>query len=321
MSAHGSAEAYEKYVQAGRLAAEAYYHALNLAKMKSDITLAELSEAGDKYIQDRSAGQINDGICHPTTAQLDYIICNNALKTGNPLKAEGSQLLKLQVGAHIDGYGAVVGGNFLLGDSLAAKKLAKAATEVAKLVLDTIKPGTTNGDLVKNVDEYMRRTLYRGVPGLLAHNHTQYDIQGPKEIDLFPSDGKPYQEGIIFEIGEVYTVEVWITDAEDPVPQPAVDLDKTLHQISPGKDISGLSAQFKEAYKCITNKVGTFPFHSRVLNNSSLVKAADDLETADVLAAYPAFTLKDRSKAVAQSIVSFVVTIDGVHVLSPSIIN
>lgn len=53
--------AHEKYVQAGRLAAEAYYHALNLAKMKSDITLAELSEAGDKYIQDRSAGQINDG--------------------------------------------------------------------------------------------------------------------------------------------------------------------------------------------------------------------------------------------------------------------
>lgn len=53
--------AYEKYVQAGRLAAEAYYHAINLAKMKSDITLAELSEAGDKYIQDRSAGQINDG--------------------------------------------------------------------------------------------------------------------------------------------------------------------------------------------------------------------------------------------------------------------
>lgn len=29
--------------------------------------------------------------------------------------------------------------SFLLGDSLAAKKLAKAATEVAKLVLDTIK--------------------------------------------------------------------------------------------------------------------------------------------------------------------------------------
>ncbi|XAO22002.1 hypothetical protein I312_100765 [Cryptococcus bacillisporus CA1280] len=321
MPAHGSAEAYEKYVQAGRLAAEAYYHALNLAKTKSDITLAELSEAGDKYIQDRSAGQINDGICHPTTAQLDYIICNNALKTGNPLKAEGSQLLKLQVGAHIDGYGAVVGGNFLLGDSLAAKKLAKAATEVAKLVLDIIKPGTTNGDLVKRVVEYMRRTSYRGVPGLLAHNHTQYDIQGPKEIDLFPSDERPYQEGIVFETGEVYTVEVWITDAEDPVPQPAVDLDKTLHQIPPSKDISGLSAQFKEAYKCITNKVGNFPFHSRVLNDSSLVKAADDLETADILAAYPAFTLKDRSKAVAQSVVSFVVTIDGVHVLSPSIID
>lgn len=53
--------AYEKYVQAGRLAAEAYYHALQLAKMNSDITLAELSEAGDKYIQDRSFGQINDG--------------------------------------------------------------------------------------------------------------------------------------------------------------------------------------------------------------------------------------------------------------------
>lgn len=29
--------------------------------------------------------------------------------------------------------------SFLLGESLAAKKLAKAATEVAKLVLDTIK--------------------------------------------------------------------------------------------------------------------------------------------------------------------------------------
>ncbi|KGB78828.2 hypothetical protein CNBG_4666 [Cryptococcus deuterogattii R265] len=313
--------------------------------MKSDVTLAELSEAGDKYIKDRSVGQINDGeilrskgdyesgrytgslsaqtlgICHPTTAQLDYIICNNALKTGNPLKAEGSQLLKLQVGAHIDGYGAVVGGNFLLGESLAAKKLAKAATEVAKLVLDTIKPGTTNGDLVKKVDEYMRRISYRGVPGLLAHNHTQYDIQGPKEIDLFPSDDKPYQEGIFFETGEVYTVEVWITDAEDPAPQPAVELDKTLHQIPPSKDISGLSAELKEAYKCITDKVGTFPFHSRVLNDSSLVKAADDLEIAEVLATYPAFTLKDRSKTVAQSVVSFVVTIDGVHVLSPSIID
>lgn len=48
-------------MQAGRLAAEAYYHAFQLAKMNSDITLAELSEAGDKYIQDRSFAQINDG--------------------------------------------------------------------------------------------------------------------------------------------------------------------------------------------------------------------------------------------------------------------
>ncbi|KIR26743.1 hypothetical protein I309_04315 [Cryptococcus deuterogattii LA55] len=245
--------------------------------MKSDVTLAELSEAGDKYIKDRSVGQINDGeilrskgdyesgrytgslsaqtlgICHPTTAQLDYIICNNALKTGNPLKAEGSQLLKLQVGAHIDGYGAVVGGNFLLGESLAAKKLAKAATEVAKLVLDTIKVSIiTSKRVVALIDNLF--------PLLLAwraswHQHTQYDIQGPKEIDLFPSDDKPYQEGIFFETGEVYTVEVWITDAEDPAPQPAVELDKTLHQIPPSKDISGLSAELKEAYKCITDKV------------------------------------------------------------------
>ncbi|AAW46615.2 expressed protein [Cryptococcus deneoformans JEC21] len=321
MSAHGSAEAYEKYVQAGRLAAEAYYHALQLAKMNSDITLAELSEAGDKYIQDRSFGQINDGICHPTTAQLDYIICNNALKSGNLLKADGSQLLKLQLGAHIDGYGAVVGGNFLLGESLAAKQLSKTATEVAKLVLDLIKPGTTNGDLVKKVDEYMRRTPYRGVPGLLAHNHTQYDIQGPKEIDLFPSGDKQHEEGITFETGEVYTVEVWITDAKDPSPQPAADLDKTLHQIPPSKDISSLSAEIKEAYNCITKKVGTFPFHTRVLGDSALVNAGDVLEAADILATYPAFTLKDRSKAVAQSVVSFIVTIDGVHVLSAPILS
>lgn len=53
--------AYNKHVQAGRLAAEAYCHALQLAKMNSSITLAELSEAGDKYIQDRSVGQINGG--------------------------------------------------------------------------------------------------------------------------------------------------------------------------------------------------------------------------------------------------------------------
>ncbi|OXG51781.1 hypothetical protein J010_02171 [Cryptococcus neoformans] len=318
MSAHGSAEAYNKYVQAGRLAAEAYCHALQLAKMNSSITLAELSEAGDKYIQDRSVGQINGGICHPTTAQLDYIICNNAVKSGNSLKADGSQLLKLQVGAHIDGYGAVVGGNFLLGEHLAAKQLSKTATEVAKLVLDAIKPGRTNRDLVKIVDEYMKRTPYRGVPGLLAHNHTQYDIQGPKEIDLFPAGDKQQEEGITFETGEVYTVEVWITDAEDPSPQPAVDLDKTLHQIPPCKDISPLSADIREAYSCITKKVGTFPFHARVLDDSALVNARNVLETANILVTYPAFTLKDRSKAVAQSVVSFIVTVDGVHVLSAS---
>lgn len=48
------------------------------------------------------------------------------------------------------------------------------------------------------------------------HQHTQYDIQGPKEIDLFPAGDKQQEEGITFETGEVYTVEVWITNAEDP---------------------------------------------------------------------------------------------------------
>lgn len=82
-----------------------------------------------------------------------------------------------------------------------------------------------------------------------------------------------------------------------------------------------MSAEIKEAYNCITKKVGTFPFHTRVLGDSALVNAGDVLEAADILATYPAFTLKDRSKAVAQSVVSFIVTIDGVHVLSAPILS
>lgn len=86
-------------------------------------------------------------------------------------------------------------------------------------------------------------------------------------------------------------------------------------------------------------QVGTFPFHTRVLGDSALVNAGDVLEAADILVTYAALwvhfhiwyerskfwrtisTLKDRSKAVAQSVVSFIVTIDGVHVLSAPILS
>lgn len=153
---------------------------------------------------------VNNCVCHfsPTKNDPDYI-----LKTGD--------VVKIDLGAHIDGFIAVVAHTLIVGASVENKATGRnadvvlAAYNAVQTALRLLKNGNSNYLVTESVQKVAESYKCKPIEGMLSHQLKQFKIDGEKTIIQNPSEAQRKEhEKCNFETHEVYAIDVIISTGE-----------------------------------------------------------------------------------------------------------
>ncbi|KAG5733109.1 Proliferation-associated protein 2G4 [Termitomyces sp. T112] len=196
--------------------------------------IIDLCIEGDKLIEAGTASVYNKPVKGVKVAKgLAFPTCisvNNAVAHFSPLASDPQSeqvlakhdVVKIQLGAQIDGFAAISAETIVVGataDAPATGRRAdvvKAAWHAAELAMRTIKVGNKNWAVTEAVGNISSAWGCKPVEGMLSCNQTQNVIDGKKRIILNPSEAQKRDfDTVTFAEGEVYGMDVLISSGED----------------------------------------------------------------------------------------------------------
>ena len=215
---------------------------------------------------------INSDAAHSTPARGD----ERVFKKGD--------LVKIDIGAHIDGYIADMAISIDLGDH---GDLIRAAREAVFNAIDVVKAGVDTARIGKVIEETIKNYGFKPVVNLSGHGLLPYIAHAPPSIYNYAT-----QKGIELEEGTVIAIEPFATDGVGKVVERGECEIYSLLNPKPLRlrTMRGIVSEISEKYK-------TLPFAKRWLNVSDLW--ISKLVREGVLREYPVLTEVSR-RAVSQ---------------------
>lgn len=235
MSEHGDSDtettiANDLVVTKYKVAAEIVNKALNAVVEKCivDATVMDLCETGDNIIITETNNvfkkekDMRRGIAFPTCISINNCICHfSPLKSDQEVKLKKGDLIKIDMGGHIDGYIAVVAHSLIVGASKEnpitgpAAECMHAAYQAAQVALRLVVPGGESDSVTESVQKVAESYKCKPVSGMLSHELKQFRIDGDKTIIQNPTEHqKKNHEKCDFEVNEVYAIDVIVSTGE-----------------------------------------------------------------------------------------------------------
>ncbi|GIX78517.1 proliferation-associated protein 2G4 [Caerostris extrusa] len=130
-------------------------------------------------------------------------------------------MVKLDLGAHIDGFVAVVAHTLVVGASKENKITGRkadvihAAHYAAEAALRLVKPAGDNNTVTDTIQKVAESFKCKPVEGMLSHQLKQFRIDGEKSIIQNPTEAQRKEhEKCEFEVHEVYAIDVLVSTGE-----------------------------------------------------------------------------------------------------------
>ncbi|BES95852.1 unnamed protein product [Nesidiocoris tenuis] len=194
-----------------------------------DASVRVICELGDTLLAEATSKvfkkekDLKKGIAFPTCISVNNCICHYS-----PLESEPEQLtlkegdvVKVDLGAHIDGFIAVVAHTVIVGlspdDQVTGRKADAmlAAHYASQIALRLLKPGNQTYAVTDAVQKVCQSYKCKPVEGMLSHQLKQGKIDGEKTIIQNPSEAqKREHEKFDLETHEVYAMDVLVSTGE-----------------------------------------------------------------------------------------------------------
>jgi curved DNA binding protein len=283
----------QQYKTAGEISAKALKKVISLAQPGAK--LLELAEAGDKELTAGCASVYNNkknmpkGISFPTSVNVNNVIANfSPLPINLPAPAASSEdgaaakengassnastsaqqelksgdILKIQLGAHIDGYASIIGETIVVGsDSVTgpAADLIKAVKTAEEVALRVMKPGATNFEVAKAIENAIKEfgPGIKPVEGMQSNLMDKDIIDGKKKIVVQPEPAQR-PDACKIEADEVYGIDLHVTTSAEG--KPKVGLYPTTIYKKTGSTYLLKMATSRKVFSEIARKAGAFPF-------------------------------------------------------------
>jgi curved DNA binding protein len=186
-------------------------------------SVVELCDLGDKVIKDgcatvyNKAKKMTKGVAFPTCISINEIVGHNS-----PLASECTQVLaegdmvKIDLGCHIDGFVAVVANTIIVGEEPASGRKADviaAARTAADCALRTLKPGNKNTQVTQLIQKVAQTFKVECVEGVLSHQMKRFVIDGNKTI-MNKSTPEQKVDEIEFLENETYAIDIVMSTGE-----------------------------------------------------------------------------------------------------------
>ena len=203
--------------------------AVALAACKPGAKIVDICNLGDKTVEeeaakfynkkDKDGNKIEKGIAFPTCISVNHQVCHNSPPSDDATVLEEGQAVKIDLGAHVDGYVAAVAHTVvLMGDmnapvTGAQADVMKAVVTAGEAAIRKLRPGVNNSEVAKAIGRVAEDFGVRVVEGVLSHNMKRYVIDGNKVILNKPSAELKADEADI-KLNEVYALDIVMSSGE-----------------------------------------------------------------------------------------------------------
>ena len=254
-------------------------------------------ELAPLYSKRKGDNKVDKGIAFPTCVSVNNCMCHYSPLPGDELVLAPGDIVKIDLGCHVDGYVAVgahtsiVGGGTISGPQANAIAAARDAVEVA---LRLLKPGHKNTEITEALSKVA--TDYGCVPseGILSHQLKRFIIDGSKVI-ISRSSAKEEQvkvEEFEFEAGQVFALDV-VMSTGTGLPR-ETEARTTIFKRKLEHNYQLKMKASRSVFSEINQKFPTMPFTLRALAEQGKAKLGmTELISHDLVAQYPVLYEKE----------------------------
>jgi curved DNA binding protein len=253
----------------------------------------ELCELGDKLVKDATAavynkGKIDKGLAFPTCISVNNCVghfsplgseCTDTLKDGD--------IVKIDLGCHIDGFIAVVATTVAVGQSVVEGKAADvimAARTAAEAAVKMLKPGGDNENVTRVIQKIADIYGCQPVEGVLSHQMKRFVIDGNKVI-LNKSNPEHKVEIAKFEENEVYGVDIVMSTGDGKARE--LDARTTVFKRAVDQNYQLKMKASRYIFNEINQKYPTMPFTIREFEEQRARMGVVECVKHELLTPYP----------------------------------
>ncbi len=291
-------EAYENYVKAGEIAKRVMREALK--RIKAGEKLLDLANFVETEIKERGAEpafpvniSVNDIAAHYSPTAWD-----------DSTFAEGD-LVKLDIGVHIDGYIADIAKSIVVGGD--KNELIRASEEALQRAIEVIKPGIKTNEIGAVVEETIKSYGFKPVENLTGHKLGRYSLHGGITIPNIKT-----RHGDVLREGDVFAIEPFATSGFGRVVD---ESEAIIFRYLKDRPLRLKESRLILAY--VKENFGALPFAERWIAHLApkhkLHFALRELAYSGAIYAYKILREKQRC-AVSQAEHTVIVTSDGCEV-------
>lgn len=297
-----SPDVVDKYKAAAEIANQAMMGVLEFIKPGQNIV--EVCEHGDKIIQNganstyRKLKEGEKGVAFPTCISI-----NNCVGHFSPLPEESTvilkegDLVKIDLGAHIDGYVSTCAHTFILGQTAestpATGRIADvicAAHFASECAIRLARPGKKNTDVTNAIKKVAAIFNVNPVEGVLSHQMKQHVIDGNKVI-ANRLDADQSVEEFTFETNQVYAFDIILSTGEGKSREETNRTTVFKRAIDRNYQLK-LTAS-RQIFSEIQKRFSTLPFTLRALNDKRRRLGIVELIKHDLVDSYPVLYEKE----------------------------
>uniref|UniRef100_A0A915BI63 Peptidase M24 domain-containing protein n=1 Tax=Parascaris univalens TaxID=6257 RepID=A0A915BI63_PARUN len=247
-----------------------------LAAIKDGVEVGTLCDIGDKLILDRTSKvfkkekDVLKGIAMPTCVSVDNCICHfSPLRSDPPVILRNGQMVKVDLGAHIDGFIATAAHTVVVGASPAEKvagakaNVILAAYNTMEVVMRMLRPGLyKNMEITDMIDKIAAIYKVKPIENMLSHELKKNKIDGEKQIIQNPGEKqRSDMTKCSFEKHEAYAIDILMSTGEGKTRD--LDTRTTVYKKADDLVYSLKMKASRTFFSAAVNKYGSMPFSLR----------------------------------------------------------
>ncbi|KAK8617280.1 hypothetical protein V6N13_080197 [Hibiscus sabdariffa] len=288
-----SSEVVTKYKSAAEIVNKALQLVVKECKAKAKIV--DICEMGDAFIREQTGNmyknakkKIEKGVAFPTCLSVNNTVCHFSPLASDSSELEEGDMVKIDMGCHIDGFIAVVAHTHVVKDGPVSGRQADviaAANTAAEVALRLVRPGKKNKDVTEAIQKVAAAYDCKIVEGVLSHQLKQFVIDGNKVVLSISNPDKRVDDAE-FEENEVYAVDIVASTGEGK-PKLLDEKQTTIYKRAVDKNYHLKMKTSRFIFSEINQKFPILPFTARALEEKRARLGLVECVNHDLLQPYP----------------------------------
>ncbi len=288
----------KKYVQAGNIAREA--RQFGVTNVRAGGSSLELADSIERLVR-----QLGGQCAFPVNIGVNEVAAHYTPSRNNDIRFVTGDVVKIDVGAHVDGYPADTAATIEVGTKNHTP-LIEAAQDALRICVEMVAPGTPVSALGSAVSRTIRSTGFRPVENLTGHSMEKWNLHAGLSIPNIET-----RDRSVLEEGMVVAIEPFSTDGKGKVGSGGRgSIFRIVRERRAPDDVA-------EMFEEIKRRFGQFPFAGRWCDplNPNAAQHLSRMVRLGMIMGYPVLT-EVAHGLVAQAEHSVIVTKDSCRVLT-----